>query len=48
MLATVVLGTQLGDEGKGKHLDYLASSGQFNIVDRCNSGGNARSLYCSK
>lgn len=41
MSATVVLGSQLGDEGKGKHLDYLASTNEFNITARCNSGGNA-------
>lgn len=35
----VVLGAQLGDEGKGRLIDILSS--QYNIVARCNSGGNA-------
>ena len=35
----VVLGSQLGDEGKGRLIDILAS--KYNIVARCNSGGNA-------
>ena len=35
----VVIGSQLGDEGKGRIIDILAS--KYNIVARCNSGGNA-------
>ena len=35
----VVLGAQLGDEGKGRLIDILASG--YDIVARCNSGGNA-------
>lgn len=35
----VVLGAQLGDEGKGRLIDILAS--EYDIVARCNSGGNA-------
>jgi len=35
----VVLGSQLGDEGKGRLIDILASN--YDIVARCNSGGNA-------
>ena len=35
----VVLGSQLGDEGKGRVIDILAS--KYDIVARCNSGGNA-------
>jgi adenylosuccinate synthase len=35
----VVLGAQLGDEGKGRLIDILASN--YDIVARCNSGGNA-------
>ena len=35
----VVLGSQLGDEGKGRVIDILASN--YDIVARCNSGGNA-------
>ena len=35
----VVLGSQLGDEGKGRLIDILAS--KYDIVARCNSGGNA-------
>lgn len=37
----VVLGGQLGDEGKGRLIDIFASSGKYDIVARCNSGGNA-------
>ena len=37
--ADVVLGAQLGDEGKGRLIDILSSS--YDIVARCNSGGNA-------
>jgi adenylosuccinate synthase len=39
MSVDIVLGAQLGDEGKGRLIDILAS--QYNIVARCNSGGNA-------
>ena len=35
----VVLGAQLGDEGKGRLIDILSNN--YNIVARCNSGGNA-------
>lgn len=35
----IVLGGQLGDEGKGRLIDILASN--YDIVARCNSGGNA-------
>jgi len=35
----VVLGSQLGDEGKGRLIDIVAS--KYDIVARCNSGGNA-------
>ncbi len=39
MSATVVLGSQWGDEGKGKAIDYLA--GNFDFVARYNGGNNA-------
>lgn len=35
--ATVVLGAQWGDEGKGKVVDMLA--GQADVVCRCQVGG---------
>lgn len=35
----IVLGAQLGDEGKGRLIDILAA--EYDIVARCNSGGNA-------
>lgn len=35
----IVLGGQLGDEGKGRLIDILAAD--YDIVARCNSGGNA-------
>lgn len=38
-LVDIVLGAQLGDEGKGRLVDILAP--QYDIVARCNSGGNA-------
>ena len=38
-IVDVVLGSQLGDEGKGRLIDILAS--KYDIVARCNSGGNA-------
>jgi adenylosuccinate synthase len=48
----VVLGAQLGDEGKGRFIDMLSSSSitdntgntgdnKYKVVARCNSGGNA-------
>ena len=44
----IVLGAQLGDEGKGRLIDILASNifdkknpRNYSIVARCNSGGNA-------
>src|SRR5512140_1685267 len=39
MPVTVILGTQWGDEGKGKVVDYLA--GQMDYVARFNGGNNA-------
>jgi adenylosuccinate synthase len=39
MPVTVVLGTQWGDEGKGKAIDYLA--GEYDYVARFNGGNNA-------
>jgi len=39
VLVDVVLGAQLGDEGKGRLIDIL--SPDYDIVARCNSGGNA-------
>ena len=39
MSVTVVLGTQWGDEGKGKAIDYLA--GGYDYVARFNGGNNA-------
>ncbi len=39
MSVTVVIGTQWGDEGKGKAIDYLA--GGFEYVARYNGGNNA-------
>ncbi len=39
MPVTVVLGTQWGDEGKGKAIDYLA--GGYDYVARFNGGNNA-------
>ena len=38
-MVDVVLGSQLGDEGKGRLIDILAA--HYDIVARCNSGGNA-------
>ena len=38
-LATIVLGSQWGDEGKGKIVDLLAT--KANVVCRFNGGGNA-------
>src|SRR5512141_2323863 len=39
MSVTAVIGTQWGDEGKGKAVDYLA--GQMDYVARFNGGNNA-------
>ncbi|MBU7004278.1 MAG: adenylosuccinate synthetase, partial [Theionarchaea archaeon] len=39
MTVKVVLGTQFGDEGKGKIVDLLAA--EFDIVARFNGGANA-------
>src|SRR3954453_18876519 len=39
MPATVVLGTQWGDEGKGKAVDYLAD--RMDLVVRYQGGNNA-------
>ncbi len=39
MPVTVVLGTQWGDEGKGKAIDYMAA--RFDYVARFNGGNNA-------
>ncbi|KAI9822482.1 MAG: hypothetical protein M1827_000201 [Pycnora praestabilis] len=41
MSATVVLGAQFGDEGKGKLVDVLLSTGAFQLVARCAGGHNA-------
>lgn len=41
MSATVVLGAQFGDEGKGKLVDILLASGEFALVARCAGGHNA-------
>ena len=39
MSVTIILGTQWGDEGKGKAVDYLA--GNFDFTARFNGGNNA-------
>ncbi len=39
MSVTVILGTQWGDEGKGKAIDTFA--GDFDYVARYNGGNNA-------
>ena len=39
MVSVVVVGTQWGDEGKGKIIDFLAS--QASMVVRCQGGNNA-------
>jgi adenylosuccinate synthase len=41
MSHTVVLGTQWGDEGKGKVIDSLVKRGDFSAVVRYNGGNNA-------
>jgi len=38
-MVTIVIGTQWGDEGKGKVIDYLAESHQ--VVARYQGGANA-------
>jgi adenylosuccinate synthase len=42
--ATVLVGTQFGDEGKGKLVDYL--SDQYDIVVRYQGGANAGHTIC--
>ena len=42
--ATVLVGTQFGDEGKGKLVDYL--SDQYDIVARYQGGANAGHTIC--
>ncbi|OAF68370.1 hypothetical protein A3Q56_03889 [Intoshia linei] len=42
----VVLGLQLGDEGKGKIVDYLSSD--VDIVCRCQGGNNAGHTICTE
>lgn len=37
----VVVGGQYGDEGKGKFVDELVHTGEFDIVARGNGGPNA-------
>ncbi len=41
MSADGLVGMQAGDEGKGKITDYLAQSGEYDIVARGNGGPNA-------
>lgn len=41
MSALAVIGTFFGDEGKGKLVDYLASSGNYSIVARSAGGSNS-------
>ena len=38
-MATIVLGTAFGDEGKGKLVDILAS--EIDVCARCAGGNNA-------
>jgi len=38
-MVTIVIGTQWGDEGKGKVIDYLAENHQ--VVARYQGGANA-------
>lgn len=40
----VILGTQWGDEGKGKIVDLVA--GNYDIVARTGGGSNAGMLIC--
>ncbi len=42
--ATVIVGTQFGDEGKGKLVDYLSS--KYDIVVRYQGGANAGHTIC--
>lgn len=42
--ATVLVGAQFGDEGKGKLVDYLSS--KFDIVVRYQGGANAGHTIC--
>jgi adenylosuccinate synthase len=42
--ATVIVGTQFGDEGKGKLVDYL--SNKYDIVVRYQGGANAGHTIC--
>jgi len=42
--ATVIVGTQFGDEGKGKLVDYL--SDKYDIVVRYQGGANAGHTIC--
>ncbi|KAI9692504.1 MAG: hypothetical protein M1822_006735 [Bathelium mastoideum] len=41
MSATVVLGAQFGDEGKGKVVDVLLAEGKYKLTARCAGGHNA-------
>ena len=40
MPATILVGLQFGDEGKGKHIDALAD--KYDLVVRFQGGNNAR------
>ncbi len=42
--ATVIVGTQFGDEGKGKLVDFLSS--KFDVVARYQGGANAGHTIC--
>lgn len=44
MVSVVVVGTQWGDEGKGKIIDFL--SAQTSMVVRCTGGSNAGHTVC--
>ena len=39
MASTILVGTQWGDEGKGKVTDLI--SGEYDVVCRCQGGANA-------
>lgn len=39
--ATAIVGTQWGDEGKGKVVDYFCATGAYDYVARCAGGPNA-------
>lgn len=41
MSATIVMGAQWGDEGKGKIVDYLVATGDYSAVVRYQGGANA-------